>query len=262
MRICPTRRPLAVTGPSALATFAVSLLFASCGPTPERLVEVAEKLVQARRFEDLSFHIDGQYGDPLGDRSTLFRDLEQLDRDFPRWTIDWTREQRRLDTSALMTATETRLRAELVGQPAWKIEGPMLLSLHRTDRWRIQGGLLSDFRDIRSLMRARQAALEANDVPALADLLHPLYRDGIADKAETVARLTRDLTAVRVRMQITLYRLEIRRDLAHIDEHYRLTVNDRPGRPAVAGLTLRKTAGRWRIAAGLYGEDNVRARQP
>ena len=101
-------------------------------------------------------------------------------------------------------------------------------------------------------MRARRRALESNDAGALAALLHPNYRDGIIDHRMAAERMRRDLAGVAIRFTATHYRLEIRRDLAHIDEHYVMTVDGQPGRPAVAGLTLRKSAGRWRIAAGLY----------
>ena len=223
-----------------------------CGPTPETLVHKVERLLQDRDIAALSRHIDEAYGDPVGDRAVLLADLERLDRAYARWRIDWTPEGIRTKTTALVATVQTRLTAEFVGQPVWKVEGPMTLSLHRADQWRISGGLLSDVRDIRRLMAQRRAALEANDVVAMADTLHPHYRDGVVDKAEAIENLRRDLYATAIRLQATHYRLEVRPDLAHIDEHYIMTINGQPQPPAVAGLTLRRTAGRWRIAAGLY----------
>ena len=102
-------------------------------------------------------------------------------------------------------------------------------------------------------MQRRRAALEANDADALAALLHPHYRDGLVDRNEAVERLRRDVEGASIRFRVTNYRLEVRPDLAHIDEYYILTVGERVLPPATAGLTLRKSAGRWRIAAGLYG---------
>ncbi len=236
----------------APAPAAIAAALAACGPTPEALVREVEATLAARAWSSLAAFIDPHYGDPLGDRDTLLDDLRAMDQDFPRWTIDWTASGLFPEMSALVASVDTRLDAELVGRPVWKVEGPMRLSLHRTDRWRIRGGLLADLRDIRGLMRARRRALESNDAVALSALLHPNYRDGIIDRQMATERMKRDIEGMAIRFTATNYRLEIREDLAHIDEHYSMSVAGGPARRAVAGLTLRKSAGRWRIAAGLY----------
>ena len=232
--------------------FGITSATTACGPTPTQLARRAETLVQTRSWTDLSLAIDAEYGDPLGDRATLLGDLDDLDRTFARWHFDWTAQPSRVQANALVGEVETYLSAELVGHPVWRVEGPMTLAMHRTDQWRIQGGLLTDLRDIRGLMRARREALEANDAGALAGLLHPNFRDGLLDRTEAIQRLETDLPGRAVRLQVTNYRLEVRADLAHIDEYYVMRINGRPGRPSTAGLTLRKSAGRWLIAGGLY----------
>ena len=243
-----TLRPV----PSSHRTLAAALALFACGPDPETLPRQVEAQLQSRDFAAIARQIDEAYGDPLGDRATLLEDLAALDRDFPRWSIDWTSSGLFVEGTALVATVQTRIEAELVGKPTWKVEGPMPLALHRSDRWRVRGGLLTDLRDIRGLMRQRRRALEANDVDGLAALLHPHYRDGLIDRKEAVARLRRDVEGLSIRLRATNYRLEVRADLAHVDEYYILTVGEQIRPPAAAGFTLRKSAGRWRIAAGLY----------
>lgn len=223
-----------------------------CGPTPEQLVQNAEIWLQSRDWARLKSHLDTEYTDPLGDRDRLMRDLADLDRDHPDWLIRWSQEGYRTRTTALFADVEARLNARLRGQPEWRIEGTMTVSLHQSDRWRVQGGLLTDLRDIRGLMAERRAALEANDVEGLTALLHPAYRDGLIDRDEAAARLARDVRGTAIRLRPSLYRVDVRPDLAHVDEHYRMSINGQEQPAAVAGMTLRKTAGRWRIAGGLY----------
>ena len=102
------------------------------------------------------------------------------------------------------------------------------------------------------MTRARREALEANDPEALRALLHPAYRDGDLDADGALRRISDSLRGVRVRLRPTHYRLEIRGPQAHLDEHYVLTVGTRTLPPAVARLTLERTAGRFRIVAGLF----------
>jgi hypothetical protein len=94
--------------------------------------------------------------------------------------------------------------------------------------------------------------MEGNDADGYAELLHPSYRDGDVDREETERRLKADLSTVRIRIDPSLYRLELRGPTAHLDEHYRLTVNMRELPPAIARLTLVRAAGLWKISSGLY----------
>ncbi len=225
---------------------------ASCGPSPPRLLERLEQQLQARDWTALARHLDDNYADPLGDRATVLQDLQNLEERFPRWEISLNRDEAGLETSALVGRAETRLTLDLAGKPYWKVQGLMELELRRTDQWRVVSGLLTDLRDIQGLMQRRRAALEGNAPDRMAELLHPRYRDGLIDRAEAIGRLRTDLSGVAVRISVTNYRLDIRRDLAHIDEYFRMTVDGRPIRPSKAGLTLKKLAGRWLIAGGLY----------
>lgn len=236
-----------------IAGWGVLWLLSACGPSPEALTRRVAERVDARAFESVLRDVDPEYADPLGNRDTLSAALVDLDKTFARWSIRWAPTETR--SSALTASVRVRVDAEMVGRIVWKVRGSMLLSLRRTDRWRIVSGLLTDFRDIRGLMERRRAALEANDADAMKDVLHPQYRDGLVDRREAIERLRINLEDTPVRMRVTNYRLEVRTDLAHVDEYYALSVKGRLGPPAVAGLTLKKSAGRWRIASGLYPDD-------
>lgn len=199
--------------------------------------------------------VDREYADPLGDRDALLQDLRTLVHESSRRTLVYTDLTTGDDPSKLSATLTGRVDLELVGRPTWKVVGPAQVELARTDGFRVRSGLLSHVRDIRGLMAARRGALEANDATAVRPLLHPGYRDGDLDADEAVQRLQKDLAGVPVRLRVTNYRVELRGPTAHVDEHYVLTVGERTLPPSVARFTLSRSAGRWKIAAGLYPAD-------
>jgi hypothetical protein len=245
-----------------LLTFAVALAacgLSGCGERPEVVVNAAFETLQAQDVAALLTRIDPTYSDPLGDKSVLERDLRQLIEGTGRIKVSASEISVVEGTTKRDARVIGRLDVELVGEPTWRATGPLELDLRDDGGFHITGGFLSDLRDVQKLAAQRRAALEANDATLYGKLLHPTYRDGDVDREDTEARIARDLSgSVKVRLEPTLYKLEVRGPLAHLDEHYLLSVNDRRLPAAVARFTLRPAAGFWRIAAGLYPDEDAR----
>lgn len=228
------------------------LLLPAC---TEPALEVVDRVAQAveRRDEGaIRQRLATTYADPLGGEAEVLQDLRGFFERFDNLRIDLEDPHEKKKASELETEVTALLDAELVGHPTWRVIGPVHFELVRQDGWRIRSGLFTELRDAMRLADARRAALEANDAQALAPHLHPRYRDGDLDAQQALARLAHDLDGMKVRLEVTNYRLEIREQEAHLDEHYRMTVNDQPMPPAVARLTLGRNVGRYAIEAGLY----------
>lgn len=227
---------------------------AGCGPGPVEVVDRALAAIAAGDARALAPLIAADYTDALGDRDALLRDAADLAQSFGRIELEPSEASVSRGASAVEVAVVGRLDATLVGDVRWQVTGPLYVELRRQDGFQVRSGILADLRDVRGLMDARRRALEANDAQAYARLLHPTYRDGALDLADVKARLARDLAGPRIRLEPSLYRLELRGPRAHLDEHYQLTVGERRLPAAVARMTLERAGGRWRIAAGLYPE--------
>jgi hypothetical protein len=226
-------------------------LCAGCTEPPEAVSQAVATALNERDFETALRHVHANYADPRGGRDALEQDFHDLRGAFDRMRVRFedTSTARGAPGQATITG---RLDAELVGQTTWRVVGPLQLEMTKDQGFRIESGLLPHFRGIRSLMRRRHDALEANDAEALRPLLHPNYRDGDQDAEQVIQRLSSDLEGVRIRVAVTNYRLEVRGPIAHLDEHYLLTVGARTLPPQIARFTLERSAGRWRIRAGLY----------
>lgn len=235
----------------ALTLFPCCFLLACAEPA----LEVVDRVAQALERRDegaIRRRVASTYADPLGGEAEAFADLRGIFEHFDQLRIDLEDPHERPRASELETEVTALLDAELVGRPTWRVIGPVHFELVRQDGWRIRGGLFTELRDAMELAEKRRAALEANDAPALRPLLHPSYKDGDLDADQALARLAHDLEGMKVRLEVTNYRLEIREQEAHLDEHYRMSVNDQPSPPAVARLTLGRNVGRYAIEAGLY----------
>jgi hypothetical protein len=230
----------------------IAVLSSACGPTPIDVIGAALSAIERGDQATLSETIGEEYGDALGGRAELIRDVRELREAFPRISARGSELSTTSGASKLEAHVVGRIDADLEGEIAWHATGPLDVDLQKHDRFRIESGLLTDLRDVRALMDARRRALEANDAEAYARLLHPTYKDGDRDLEDTRARIRSDLRGVRVRVQPSLYKLEVRGPNAHVDEHYVLTVNDRALPAAVGRFTLVRAGGRWRIASGLY----------
>lgn len=197
--------------------------------------------------------IADDYSDPLGGRQELLDDLQAIFHATERRSIALA-DLEVLAAESSLTAIEVigKQVIEVEGRPSWKLVGPLHLELARSDL-RVRSGVLDDLRGIRALFAARRAALEANDAAGIGVLLHPQYRDGDRTREETVARLGSDLAGLPIRFEPLSYWAEVRGIEAHVDERYRMSVGTASATPALVGrFTLRRSAGRWRIAGGLY----------
>jgi hypothetical protein len=240
--------------PFLSALFAL-LLLAACAEPPETIAHRAHRAFAGRELAATLGHIAADYRDPLGDKAALERDLNDLIESTGRIEIELSELTTLEGATKQLAAITGRLDVHLVGEPEWKSTGPLELELKKDGEFQIVSGFLTDLRDVRKLMKKRRAALEANDAKLYGALLHPTYRDGDVDRADTQARIDKDLsTNTRIRLEPTLYRLEMRGPMAHLDEHYLLKVNDAALPASIARFTLRPAAGFWRIAAGLYPE--------
>lgn len=232
---------------------ALGVVLASCTEDPLDDLEQIRQAIEAGDLATVESRIHPDYSDALGDRNELAADLARLTLAYGRIRIELTDvELLRGPNPDVAIEIVGRMQVSLSGKPEWKIIAPLGAEYRRATTLRLRSGLLTDVRDIRALMGRRRAALEGNDAEAYASLLHPNYRDGDLDRDDVEARLRTDLTGVRIRHEPMHYRVDVRGPVAHVDERYALTVGDRSFGGKVARLTLERSAGRWRIAGGLY----------
>lgn len=232
---------------------AALLASAACAPGPDAVLPDVLRAVEAHDAEALAALVDDGYADPLGREAELLRDVTALGERFGRISVKASDVSFSPGATKLVVHATGRVDVELVSDTTWRATGPLSIELVKDGRFRARTGVLDDVRGVVALMDGRRAALEANDVEGYVALLHPSYRDGdTVDRDAVRERLARDLEGVRIRMAPSLYKLEVRGDRAHVDEHYVLSVNGRELAPAIARLTLLRAAGRWRIARGLY----------
>jgi len=215
--------------------------------TPVDVATSVAKTLSSGRVEDVRERIHPDYSDPLGDRTTLLRGLDDLIRGSGPLTL-------RVSELEAVRGPEGptvigKIEATLAGSPSWTFTGPFALELAGKNQ--IRSGLLGDLREIRALFAARRAALEANDAKAIGALIHPEYRDGTLDRAGAIARLESDIAGTPIRIEPLSYWVEVRGLDAHVDERYTLTLDEVP-HASIARFTLRRSAGSWRIFAGLY----------
>lgn len=237
----------------------LALAVSACGDHPDEVARAAFSALEKNDLQGVLARIDPKYSDPLGDKAKLSQDLGDLIQSTGRISVQAT-EISVVSGDTRRTATVIgRLDFELAGEPTWRMTGPLDLDELDDGGFKISGNFLTDLRDVMHLTAERRAALEANDASLYGKLLHPTYRDGDVDREDTAARIARDLSGhAKIRIEPTLYKLEVRGPLAHLDEHYKLTLNDKPLPPSIARLTLRPAAGFWKIAAGLYPEQDQR----
>jgi hypothetical protein len=225
---------------------------AACGEPPRAVLENALRATERGDIKALARWVAEDYGDPLGGKEELLEGVGDLAHRFGRMAMSPSEVSISADASKVDVQAIGRMDVELVGSNTWRATGPIEVPLRREDGYQIRGGFLADLRDVMGLMDLRRRALEANDAEAYAKLLHPGYKDGDDNLEQTKARLVSDLAGKRIRLDPSLYKLELRGPLAHVDEHYVLTVDDRSIPPSIARFTLERAAGRWRIASGLY----------
>lgn len=226
------------------------LITSACRASPAELAEQATQAVESGELSRLEPLLHPQYADALGDRAALFTDLGNLVEAFPARDI-------RFEAIEVERGEELVLRGvqhiDLAGGHTVKMLGPLRWQLEAgATKLEIRSGFLDDLRDIEALLAARRAALEANDAEAYGRLIHPDYRDGDMDRTQVMAQLRTDLEGVVLRFEPIHHQIEVRKDLAHVDERYNMKIGEQAFPRGLARLTLRTSLGRWRIAAGLY----------
>lgn len=194
-----------------------------------------------------------RYADALGDRDRALAEVEALARRYPRRRLA-------LGDLVLHRSGPSRARAQVASRlevvlegaaPSIRLEGPVRWELVRDQGFRVASGLLVELRDVVDLLERWRAALEANDVGALAELVHPSYADGTDDRFRALARMAASLGQGGLRIRPVAWRIELRPRLVHVDAYARLRREGARERPWRDRLTLAPSAGRLRIRAGL-----------
>jgi hypothetical protein len=225
-------------------------LLSACRPTPAELAERAASALEAGALEDLEPMLHATYTDTLGGRAEALAGFRELFEIFPGRKLRF--EALELQTGEALVLGGAQ-HVELNGQHSVKMVAPLQWELDR-GLWslEIRSGLLEDLRDIEALLASRRAAMEGNDAEAYGRLLHPEYRDGDLNREQALVRIAEDLSGVVIRFEPVHHQIEVRKDLAHVDERYTLRVGEQAFPRGLARLTLRTSLGRWRIAGGLY----------
>lgn len=224
-----------------------------CGPSPERVTSTVFEALTAGNFSTLERYIDPSYMDGLGNREQLLKDLRALNQTYSRREFqlsDWSLTRSPLSKAEVTAKTLVQVNLAGLG-PGVKAEGLIELEFIRNGHFRIRSGLLTAVRDVLDTMKARRAALEANSTDGIAPLIHPQYREGNANRHRLLKSLKSRMQDRKIRLEPIAYNIQLRPHLVHVDEYYRISIDDQALKPAVARLTLASSAGRLRIKAGL-----------
>lgn len=239
----------------------LALAVSACGPSPREAAEGALDAVRASDSNQLRRWLHPRYADGRGGRDTTIAELEALGRRYARRTLAVSRLE--IDRGASQRGG-TLARADALadvklslsgGGPSVQVEGLMSMELMSDQGFRVRSGLFTELRDVLEVMARRRAALEANDLEAYGAVLHPTYRDGDYDRVRLLERLAEDVSGAAIRLEPTAYRVELRPDLVHVDEHHRLRVDGQELPAGVGRFTLRRSAGRLLIQAGIRPPD-------
>ena len=226
----------------------------ACGPKPEEVVRTAFSAISSNNQTLLQRTVDPNYADGLGNRATLFDHIDTLTNLYERRELQLLSWKPSAQVSKATVWAEIEIQVNLAGTgPGVSAKGISKVELLRNGQFRIRSGLLTEVLDVLDTMRARRAALEANDLEALERLIHPQYKQGHYDKHRLLLALEKNLTGRVIRLEPIAYQVDLRRGLVHVDEHYHLVVDGQASPPSVARLTLTRSAGRLRIRAGLGG---------
>lgn len=226
------------------------LALAGCREGPTELAARAQAALEAGDVAVLGALLHERYADPLGNRAQALAAFGDLFEQFPAREVRFEALELLRGEPLALSGVE---RIQWTGAHSVKWAAPFRWELERNG-WslRVRSGFLDNLRDVESLLAARRAALEANDAEAYGRLLHPDYRDGDLDRAQAITQLERDLEGVVVRFEPVHHLVEVRQDLAHVDERYSMRIGEQAIPRGLARLTLRTSLGRWRISGGLY----------
>ena len=201
------------------------------------------------------------YSDQIGDIKDLKRDLSWWTKVFDKRTVSFRNLKRdRSSSKGVLAKIVGEIELDLPGATRWKFTGPLELEFVDGAKPQIRSGILTDFRDIYGLMLQRRIAIEANESQSFGRLLHPKYQSGDENKREAVQRISDNIRGKAIRLDPQHYTIEVRESLAHVTEwlsvrvqapsNTRLTplsVSPQAAKNDKNELTLKKSAGRWRI---------------
>ncbi len=223
----------------------------ACGPTPVEVLGSALSAVERGDEASLRRWVHPAYVDGLGGRDALLLDLGRILEAYPSRALRVTEPDREPPDSARLSLS-VHLDVDLSGgAPSVRATGGLLVDFVRDGGFRIDGGFLTDLRDGLALASVRRDAVRTGRIDRLASTLHPSYRHepgGGIDEA--LAALEAGLGDAVARVEPVALRFELRPDLVHLDEHVRTGRDDEIPEPATFRLTLLRTAGRLRVAAG------------
>lgn len=241
-------RRCAARPPRAAAVALLGALVLGCEAEPDEVLLRALRATAAGEASALPPLLHPDYADTLGDGRDLVRDLSAWFEVHPPASFDHGPIDRSdVGASARRLRLRTTVAAAWDGEPQVQLTGPLDVTLERWAGYRIRAGFLTDLRDLDRFVRAWEAARRQPDPDTLRPLLDPNYDDDFVTRAQIAQRW---MSAGPEAARVTLVRMEVRDDLAHLDLHE--LVGPTPGgRPRIHRLTLRPVAGRWRVTSGL-----------
>jgi len=239
---------------AGLALAGLWLATLGCEATAEDTLTRALDAVATGQPEGLKSLLHPDYADTLGDGRQLVEDLEAFLAAHPTASFEAEVSSVRPDPSR--PDSDRRVQAELRvagawgGEPAFRRDGPMTVTLERWGGYRLRSGFMTDLRDLARWVRAWEVARQTPAPGLVEELIDPNYRDGFSTRSDAIQQWQAHGPA---NVRVTLARIEVRDDDAHLDLH-ELVETEGGDRPRIHRLTLRPVAGRWRVAAGLQME--------
>ena len=164
-------------------------------------------------------------------------------------------------TSHTLTTAKIDIDVHFLGEPQIIMKGPTTMHLRYRDRYRVQSQLLTELRAVIELLDAKRKAAETQQAELIDELLHPSYGNSDHDKEKYQNNWKENIIRDSIRMETSVYRIHLRSDKVHVDEHYRLFINGKGPIRAISRLTLKKSAGSLKIWRGLRApHDEIQAR--
>jgi len=249
----------------------VLICTAACPESHTSSVTHIADLISSRAIDEVDALIHKDYIDPLGDREQLLRDLKNIYRSFDSVKMKFSQikilQEASFPNSKMIDA---HLDTQLIGEHKWAVRGPVFLEVVHQPTHQIRSGLLSNVRDIITLMDMRVDAIESNSEIAYAQTLHPKYRNGDENRIEAQARIRQALKG-KLRLRPDRYTVDLTQTQAHVTEWAFISRNQvhqlEPSSITTANqkltnkddtikkseFTLRKSAGQWLIHS-IHGE--------
>jgi hypothetical protein len=235
----------------------LTALSGACQHEPKTVFVEAVRATAAGRAEALRPLLHPAYADTLGGGDELVGQLSAFFDAHPPEAFDASIDSVQSDgASKRRLVLHAFVEGAWGGAPGFRVSGPMRVTLEPWGGYKLRAGYLTDVRDVARLVKAWTVARRDPSPATLRPLLHPGYEDDFVTRDEIA-------TAWRAHgpelAEVTMVRLEVRDDLAHLDLH-ELVGGGAARQPVIHRLTLRPAAGRWWIASGLRFEPRATER--